>query len=124
MTKRILVVDDEELVRELLCEILNFGGYEFDSAINGVEAVQKYKEALGSDQPFDAIIMDLIMPEMGGKEAMKKLLEIDSEIKAIVSSGYCNDPILANFQEYGFRSMLQKPYGVSTVQKELEALFG
>ena len=73
-------------------------------------------------RPFDAVIMDLTVPGgMGGKETMKKLLEIDNEVKGIVSSGYCNDPILSNYREYGFSGVVEKPYNVeeqiNTVQK-------
>jgi CheY-like chemotaxis protein len=109
---RILVMDDEELVRELASSILASIGYRADTAINGSETINLYKEAMDSSNPFDAVILDLTIPGgMGGKETIQRLLEIDPEVKAIISSGYSNDPVLANFQEYGFKGVIAKPYG-------------
>ena len=72
---------------------------------------EMFKEAKEAEKPYDAVILDLTIPGgMGGKEAIKKLLEIDPEVKAIVSSGYSDDPVLANFQEYGFKGMMPKPF--------------
>ncbi|MFC1712970.1 PAS domain S-box protein [Candidatus Poribacteria bacterium] len=108
---RILVMDDEKHVRDVAASMLSSIGYEAITAIDGVEAIERYKEAASSDSPFDAIIIDLTIPGgVGGKETIQRLMEIDPEVKAIVSSGYSNDPILANFSEYGFRDLIAKPY--------------
>ena len=78
------------------------------------------KEAQEAETPYDAVILDLTIPGgMGGKEAINKLLEIDSEVKAIVSSGYSDDPVLSNFQEYGFKGMMPKPFEAQYLSKVL-----
>jgi PAS domain S-box-containing protein len=110
---RVLFMDDEEIIREVACEILSFLGYGVTLASNGAEAVEEYRMAMESGEPFDAVIMDLTVPGgMGGKEAMKKLREIDGGVKGIVSSGYCNDPILSHYREYGFSAVVVKPYNI------------
>ena len=95
--------------------------YEVEAARDGAEAIELYKKAFDSTKSFDAIIMDLTIPGgMGGKEAVKKLLEIDPKAKAIVSSGYANDPILSDFKEYGFRDVLNKPYEIDELNEILQ----
>jgi len=117
---RILVMDDEEVVLQLLDRILSKAGYEAALARNGTEALKLYLNAEKSGASFDAVILDLIMPdEMGGKEVMEKLLEINPEVKAIISSGYVNESAMPNFKDYGFMAMVAKPYDI---RKMLEAL--
>ncbi len=117
---KILVVDDEKMVRDVTSNMLNLIGYESESAGDGAEAVEVYKKAKESQQSFDAIILDLTIPgTMGGRETIKKLIEIDPEVKAIVCSGYSNDPVMANFREYGFSGFLVKPYRVEELNEIL-----
>lgn len=111
---RILVMDDEELIRDALRYILTGLGYEAALACDGVEAIKIYKDARESGRPFDAVIMDLTVNKgMGGREAVKSLLGIDPDIKAIVSSGYANDPVMADPGKYGFRGVIAKPYNIT-----------
>ncbi len=120
---RILVMDDEEIIREIAREVLNHLGYEIEVCEDGKSALVLYREALNSGNRFDAVIMDLtIQGGMGGKETMKALLDIDPTVKGIVSSGYSNDPILAHFREYGFSGMVSKPYTVRELQERLQEL--
>lgn len=104
-------MDDEELIREVADAMLRKLGFEVTLSSEGSEAIDLYINAQEAGQPFTAVIMDLTIPGgMGGKETIKKLLQIDPQVKAIVSSGYSNDPIMANFKEYGFVDVLIKPY--------------
>lgn len=103
---RVLVMDDEDSIRDIVGDILNFHGYEVDFAKNGEEAISLYQENV-----YSAVILDLTIPGgMGGKETMKELLGIDPHVKAIVSSGYSSDPVMSDYQQYGFRDVIAKPY--------------
>jgi len=122
---KILVMDDEELVRRLLQEMLSRLGFEGIFARNGEEALELFSAAQESGKPFAAVILDLTIPGgMGGKETIKNLLKIDPQIKAIVSSGYSNDQVMAEFTAYGFRDIIVKPYTISEVSKVLNAVIG
>ena len=117
---KILVMDDEEIVREVLGAMLVSIGYGVEYATNGEEAVELYRVAKGSGAPFDAVILDLTIPGgMGGKKAMQGLLKIDPGVKAIVSSGYSNDPVMADFREYGFSGVAAKPYKIKQLSETL-----
>ncbi len=106
---KVLLMDDEEVIRESLGDLLATEGYEIECAIDGDEAIALYKKALGTSKPFDAVILDLTIRDgMGGKESVRKLLEIDPNVKAIVSSGYSNDPVIGNFRDYGFCGIFTK----------------
>jgi len=118
---KILIMDDDDVIRLVTTQILKNIKYEVEAARDGAEAIELYKKAFDSTKSFDAIIMDLTIPGgMGGKEAVKKLLEIDPKAKAIVSSGYANDPILSDFKEYGFRDVLNKPYEIDELNEILQ----
>jgi len=117
---RILLMDDEASLRNTAGRMLKNLGYESEFAKDGAEAIQLYKAAKKSEKPYDAVILDLTIPGgMGGKDAVKKLLEIDPEVKAIVFSGYSDDPVLSNFQEYGFKGMMPKPFESRSLGKVL-----
>jgi len=117
---RILVMDDEASLRKTVGRMLKNLGYESGFAKDGAEAIRMYKAAQESEKPYDAVILDLTIPGgMGGKDAINKLLEIDPEVKAIVSSGYSDDPVLANFKEYGFKGMMPKPFESLSLGKVL-----
>jgi PAS domain S-box-containing protein len=110
---KILFMDDQPNIREMTMQMLDDLGYEVRVAREGGEAIKLYEEAQESGHPFDAVILDLTVPGgMGGDEAIRKLREIDPEVKAIVSSGYSNDLIMSEYREYGFRDVVAKPYEI------------
>jgi CheY-like chemotaxis protein len=116
----ILVMDDETMIRELMTAMLKGLGFSSSTAADGKEALQVYRQAMDAGTPFDAVIMDLTIPGgMGGKETIQELLNMDPKARAIVSSGYAEDPILSHFEEYGFKGMLTKPYAMQELQKVL-----
>ncbi|GIV96672.1 MAG: hypothetical protein KatS3mg057_1329 [Herpetosiphonaceae bacterium] len=118
---RILIMDDEDAIREVLGRMLRRKGYEVVFARDGAEAITCYRQASEAQQPFDLVVMDLTIPGgMGGKDAIKILREIDPQIRAIVSSGYSNDPVMADFQRYGFRGCVIKPYDVHELERVLQ----
>lgn len=117
---KILFMDDEEALRRMVGRILKNLGYESECAKDGAEATRMVKEAKESGKPYAAVILDLTIPGgMGGKDALSKMLEIDPELKAIVSSGYSNDPVMSNFQEYGFKGIIPKPFNIRSFSKAL-----
>ncbi|MEW5767643.1 MAG: PAS domain S-box protein [bacterium] len=117
---KILLMEDEEDVREVAGGLLKHLGYEVEFAGDGAEALDLYNEARKAGRPFEAVILDLTIPGgMGGKEIMQELVEIDPEVKAIVSSGYSNDPIMADFEGYGFSGVAAKPYDIRELSEVL-----
>ncbi len=120
---RLLVMDDEEIIRSLTSEMLGELGYEVQTCINGEQAVVMYGEALQAGMPFGAVIMDLTVPGgMGGKEAAVEILKLDPAARLIVSSGYSNDPVMANYTSYGFSAMIVKPYHLADMAQTLGRL--
>lgn len=117
---RILVMDDEELVREVVGRMLEQIGYEAAFARDGHEAIELYRKAKAAGQPFTAVIMDLTIPGgMGGAEAVQILRKFDPGMKAIVSSGYADTTMSANFREYGFNAIIPKPYKLIRLSETL-----
>lgn len=117
---KILIMDDEDMIREITGELLLNLGYQVEFAVNGSEAIDMYREAQSLGKPFDAVILDLTIPGgMGGKETIRALREIDPKVKAVVSSGYSNDPIMAEFKEYGFCGVIIKPYRLAELSQTL-----
>lgn len=122
---RILVMDDEEMIRNIASQMLTKNGCEVQTAEDGKQAIEMYSWAIDSGKPFDVVIMDLTIPGgMGGEEAVKQILALDPEAKCIVSSGYADDPIMANYSEYGFKDLVSKPYTMGLLQEVLGRVLG
>ena len=116
---KILVMDDEESIRLLAKEMLSHCGYQSVFAKDGYETLALYQQAVDMNTPFSAVILDLTVPgSLGGKETIRRLREINPHVMAFVSSGFSNDPIMANYKTYGFHGVIAKPYsliGLSTI---------
>ena len=118
---KILIMDDEESIRKVVAEMLGYLGYETRTAADGAEALQMYKKAMQKGSPFNAAIMDLTVPGgMGGQEAIRKLRVLDPDVRAIVSSGYSEDPVLSNYEAHGFQGITLKPYKAEELSRALE----
>ena len=115
---RIMVMDDEEIIRDTAGSMLTTLGYEVDCAKDGAEAINLYKKAQLEREPFALIIMDLtIQGGMGGKEAILKLREIDPDVRGIVSSGYSEDALMSDYKKHGFSAVIAKPYKLAELSK-------
>jgi two-component system cell cycle sensor histidine kinase/response regulator CckA len=118
---RILIMDDEKIVRKAVGGMLRRLGYTVEVAENGEEAISKYKEAQNSENPFVTVILDLTVPGgMGGKKTIEKLLKIDPNVKAIVSSGYSTDPVMANYEKHGFKAVVAKPFDLKELNEAIK----
>lgn len=119
---RIMVMDDEEMIRNLVQTQLAALGHETVLVIDGKQLINKYQELQESGTPVDLVIMDLTIPGgMGGQEASQQLLQLDPEAKIIVASGYSNDPVMANYREYGFCAAVAKPFDLEELKTGIDA---
>jgi len=117
---KILVMDDEEVIRDVSNALLTHLGYKAEVAVEGVEAIEMYEKAMKSEKLFDMVILDLTNKVgMGGAETIVNLLEIDPNVKAIVTTGYSSDPIINKFREHGFRGALPKPFTLDQLRTAL-----
>ncbi len=120
---RILVMDDEELVKKVVKSQLEYLGHTVFFAGDGREAVEQYRNFLATDRKIDCVIMDLTIPGgIGGKEAVQNILAIDPDAKVIVASGYFNDPVMADYQKYGFLAAISKPFNLDELQKVIASV--
>jgi len=122
---RILFMDDDEIVRDIAGEMLTSIGFEVECAVDSDEAVDLFRSAFESGDPFDVVLMDLTVPGgKGGKDAIQRLLLIDPEVKGIVSSGYSNDPVMSDCTRYGFKGVITKPYKFHELSRVLYEVLG
>jgi CheY-like chemotaxis protein len=121
---RVLVMDDEKPVRRVMQEMLEMLGYTVECTADGDEAVELYRKRHTEGVPFNAVFMDLTVPGgRGGEDATRDLLALDPEVKVVVSSGYADDPVVAQYREHGFSAVLGKPYRLQDMSRVLRDLF-
>jgi len=119
----VLVMDDEEMVRNVAVKMIELCGFEAACAADGAETMVKLREAREKGRPFDVVILDLtVKGGMGGEEAIRKIRETDADIKAVVSTGYSDNPVVSNYRSYGFNAYLNKPYNFAALRDSLAAL--
>ena len=114
-------MEDEEMLRDLIGKMVKRLGYDVELVKHGGQAIWSYRKAMEAGRPFDAVILDLtVRAGMGGEEAVRKLQEMDPEVKAIVSSAYSDDPVMTNWRQYGFAGVMSKPYQTNDLRQALE----
>jgi len=124
-TRRILFMDDDPKISELTADMLTQLGYKFDLAKNGEEAIKLYRGKLNVNDPYAVVIMDItVIGGMGGEECFKKLLELDPNVRALVSTGYDNDDLNRKYSEMGFLGYLTKPYRQADLGKRIKEVTG
>ncbi len=122
---KVLLMDDEQIIIDVTNEVLRFLGYEVVFARDGAAALEIYKREKSAGMPFDVVILDLSVSDgMGGKETIENLRAFDPAVKAIISSGYSNDPVVQDYTKHGFVGRLNKPYKINDMKLLLEQLIG
>lgn len=120
---KVLVMDDEQMIRNMAIKMLTRLGYEVDVTKEGAEAVERYKQAAEQGSPFDVVIFDLTVPgAMGGVEAVKTLREQYPALRAVVTSGYSTDPVIADFTDYGFNAAIVKPFNLQKLGEVIQSV--
>lgn len=121
LTRKVLVMDDDEMVREILTECLQLLGFDVIATADGVEMLRRYRDAVEQGSPFDVVIMDLrVRDAMGGEEAVRELLAFDPQACAIASSGDSKHPIMQHYREYGFRGAISKPFQICDLRATID----
>jgi len=122
---RILVIDDEDIIRHVAQRMLRKLEYECEVVNDGNSAIEVYAKAAQSQKPYDAVIIDLkLTGSLDGSQTFKKLEALNPQIKAIVSSGYTYDPVLLNYHMHGFKGVVTKPYRIDDLAATLTEIFG
>jgi len=121
--KRILLMDDEQVVLDFLGQMLGHLGYDVGTSLEGSQAITAYEKAKGEAKPFDAVIMDLVISNgMGGEETVKELKKTDPTAKVIVTSGHLDHPAILNHTAFGFDAAITKPYKMDKLKETLEGV--
>jgi len=120
---KILIMDDKSFIRKSAKRALNLYGFDVSGAENGETALNLYKEAMEQRNPYDVVILDLTVPgAMGGLKTLKELLKLDPNVKAIVSSGYSDDPVMSEHEKFGFKAIMKKPYEYHELSEKVKKL--
>ena len=120
---KVLVMDDEAGIRDILSRMLSARGIDVETAEEGFEALGKYRRAFLAGHRFDVVILDLTIPVgLGGRETMEQLLAFDPGVRGIVASGYTNDPIVSEYKKYGFSGVMSKPFVINDLYELIISL--
>lgn len=122
MPKRALVIEDNEFVRETLKAMLEFLDFEVITAEDGKKALEDFVFQINSNNTFDVVFIDLVMPGMSGKEVLMELKKYDPNVNALISSGYFNDSSIVEYEKLGFKGILNKPYTLDELKEALKKL--
>jgi len=118
LKKRVLVMDDDEMVRNTAKAILALAEYEVDCAKDGSEAIEYYRKSLLENNSYSAVLLDVVVKSgVGGKETMRRLLQMDPLVNAIISSGYTEDTVMSDYSRFKFKGRISKPYRAEDLQK-------
>lgn len=119
----ILVMDDEEPIRTITQKMLEKFGYRVTVSADGSQAVAEYRSALEKGRPYQLVLLDLTVPEgMGGEEAARQILKLDPSARLVVSSGYTDDPVMADYRSHGLKGAIPKPYRLNTLTEAIKNL--
>ena len=119
--QRVLLMDDERMILDVAGEMLSYMGFSVATAASGEEALEVYRRAQREGRPFSLVILDLTVPGgMGGEETIQRLRRMDPSVRAVVSSGYSNNPVMANHRRWGFNGVVAKPYRIEQLQAVVE----
>ncbi len=123
--KRVLVLDDEEMILELVTDIFTLIGFEVIPVTDAQEAISRFKEAHEQGEPFDLVLFDMTLPgDMDGADVLREIRKIDPQIKAIVSSGYSQEELKERAGDSGFDAAVPKPYSINVLRETVERLLG
>ncbi len=123
MKGAVLVMDDQEMLREVAAAMLEELGYEAITAEDGEQAVDKYRQSLSQGAPIDLVIMDLTVPGgMGGADSARNILKLDGNAKIMVCSGHAADDVVTRYQDYGFCGVIGKPYNFDELSRAIDAV--
>jgi len=121
--RKILYLDDDEILRKATSRFLGKVGCRVEAASDGLDAVARYQDADRTGTPFDLVILDLTLPGgMGGEETLRRLQQLDPEVKAIITSGYPDSPVIQDYERYGFAGAVRKPYSLQDLSSTLRGV--
>ena len=123
--RRILLMDDEQMILDIVSRMLSHLGYDVTCSRDGAQAIAAFTKAKGEGNPFDVVMMDLVIPDgVGGQEAAPTIRQIDPQARIIASSGHLDHPVMKDHRQYGFTAVLEKPYKLERLQQVIESVIG
>ncbi|MCE0484842.1 MAG: PAS domain S-box protein [Methylacidiphilales bacterium] len=121
--KRILLMDDEQMILDIVSRMLGHLGYEVTTCTDGSQAIAAFAKAKSQSEPFDVVMMDLVIPNgVGGQDAVHTIKKIDPHAKVVASSGHLDHPVMTDHSKFGFNAVLEKPYKLEKLQQAIETV--